>query len=47
MALVYQHLNVEREMNLGEILMESLVEADLQITQQPLTSMLAVWTLQL
>ena len=47
MALVYEHLNVEREMNLGEILVEDLMEMDLWINQQLRISMLVGWTQQL
>ena len=47
MALVYEHLNVEREMNMGEILVEDLMEMDLRINQQLRISMLVGWTQQL
>ena len=47
MALVYKYLNVGKEMNLEETLVEDLMEMDLRINQQLRISMLVGWTQQL
>ena len=46
MALVYKYLNVGKEMNLEETLVEDLMEMDLRINQQLRISMLMGWTQQ-
>ena len=46
MALVYKYLNVGKEMNLEETLVEDLMEMDLRINQQLRISMLVEWMQQ-